>query len=70
MGPVADFARRGRVPSTTHLGIGRGQSYREIARGMRTSAATIARWRTRFEQDQLTGLEGGHQGSKPRPLSP
>src|SRR5947199_10858514 len=33
---------------------------------MRTSAATIARWKTRFEQDRLAGLEGRHRGSRPR----
>lgn len=52
------------------LVLAEGQSYREIAKGMRTSAATIARWRTRFEQDRLAGLEGRHQGSKPRTATP
>jgi len=52
------------------LALAEGQSYREIAKGMRTSAATIARWRTRFEQDRLAGLEGRHQGSKPRTATP
>src|SRR6266566_2410873 len=35
------------------LALADGQSYREMVRGMRTSAATIARWRRRFEQDRL-----------------
>src|SRR2546426_12550006 len=48
------------------LALADGQSYREVGRGMRTSAATIARWRRRFEQDRLAGLEGRHRGSKPR----
>jgi len=52
------------------LALAEGQSYREIAKGMRTSAATIARWRTRFEQHRLAGLEGRHQGSKPRTATP
>ena len=43
-----------------------GKSYREIEKSMQTSAATIARWRTRFEQDRLVGLEGRHKGSRPR----
>jgi putative transposase len=43
-----------------------GNSYREIESGMGTSATTIARWRSRFEQDRLAGLEGSHQGSQPR----
>src|SRR5437867_13080690 len=41
-----------------------------MVRGMRTSAATIARWRRRFEQDRLAGLEGRHRGSKPRTATP
>src|SRR5215468_5900595 len=48
------------------LALAEGQSYREIERRMHTSAATIARWRTRFEQDRLAGLEGRHKGSQPR----
>jgi len=48
------------------LALAEGQSYREIERSMHTSAATIARWRTRFEQDRLAGLEGRHKGSQPR----
>src|SRR5206468_4230717 len=43
------------------LALADGQSYREMVRGMRTSAATIARWRRRFEQDRLAGLEGHHR---------
>src|SRR5438309_335723 len=35
------------------LALADGQSYREMVRGMRTSAATIASWRRRFEQDRL-----------------
>src|SRR5262250_716872 len=48
------------------LALAEGQSYREIERSMHTSAATIARWRTRFEQDRLAELEGRHKGSQPR----
>ena len=47
------------------LALGEGKSYRDIANSMRTSAATIARWKTRFEQDRLAGLEGRHKGSRP-----
>src|SRR5207302_6906828 len=31
---------------------------------------TIARWKMRFERDGLAGLEGRHQGSKPRAATP
>jgi transposase len=48
------------------LALAEGKSYREIEYGMHTSAATIARWRTRFERHRLAGLEGRHQGSRPR----
>jgi len=48
------------------LALAEGQSYREIQSSLRTSAATIARWRTRFERDRLAGLQGQHQGSLPR----
>src|SRR5258705_11831311 len=48
------------------LALAEGKSYRQIENSMQTSAATIARWRTRFEQDRLAGLEGRHRGSQPR----
>src|ERR1700693_485321 len=48
------------------LALAEGITYREIARGMKTSGPTIARWKMRFEQDGVAGLEGRHQGSKPR----
>src|ERR1700686_5239088 len=37
---------------------------------MKTSGPTIARWKMRFEQDGMVGLEGRHQGSKPRSATP
>jgi transposase len=48
------------------LALAAGKSYRQIESGMRTSAATIARWRMRFEQEGLAGLEARHRGSRPR----
>src|SRR5579864_5757405 len=48
------------------LALAAGKSYREIESSMQTSAATIARWRVRFERDGLAGLEGRHRGSRPR----
>src|SRR5438477_11508692 len=48
------------------LALREGKSYRDIENSMRTSAATIARWKTRFERDRLAGLEGRHKGSRPR----
>ena len=48
------------------LALAEGKSYREIESSMQTSAATIARWRIRFEQHRFAGLEGRHKGSRPR----
>ena len=47
-----------------------GTTYREIAKSLRTSLPTIARWKMRFEQRGWAGLEGRHQGSKPRAATP
>jgi transposase len=51
------------------LALANGESHRGIVRSLKTSTATIARWKTRFEQDRLAGLEGHHRGSKPRTAS-
>src|SRR6202795_3551476 len=52
------------------LALADGSTYREIARSLKTSLPTIARWKMRFERDGLAGLEGRHQGSKPRAATP
>src|ERR1700676_3149681 len=52
------------------LALADGSTYREIARTMKTSLPTIARWKMRFERDGLAGLEGRHLGSKPRSATP
>ena len=52
------------------LALAEGHIYREIAKGMRTSAATIARWRTRFEQDRLADWKDGIRAASPLPLRP
>jgi transposase len=52
------------------LALADGTTYREIARSLKTSLPTIARWKMRFEQDGLAGLEGRHKGSKPRAATP
>ncbi len=52
------------------LALADGTPYREIARRLNTSLPTIARWKMRFERDGLAGLEGRHQGSKPRAATP
>jgi len=52
------------------LALGTGASYREVAKSLKTSGPTIARWKMRFEQDGMAGLEGRHHGSKPRSATP
>src|SRR6267143_355359 len=52
------------------LALAYGATYREIARSLKTSLPTIARWKMRFERDGLAGLEGRHLGSKPRAATP
>jgi transposase len=52
------------------LALADGIRYREIARSLKTSGPTIARWKIRFEQEGVAVLEGRHQGSKPRAATP
>src|SRR5258708_29591190 len=52
------------------LALADGTTYREIARSLKTSLPAIARRKMRFERDGLAGLEGRHQGSKPRAATP
>ena len=48
------------------LALADGQSYQVISKSLRTSAPTIARWKQRFEEHGLDGLDPRHQGSRPR----
>ena len=43
-----------------------GWSYSEIKQRLHTSAPTISRWKRRFEQEGIAGLEPQHKGSQPR----
>jgi transposase len=47
-----------------------GKSYREIERRLGASAPTVSKWKGRFEQEGIEGLQGRHQGSKPRRATP
>lgn len=49
--PAGDVFRAGLI-----LALAEGKTYREIERSLHTSAATIARWSTRFQLDRLAGL--------------
>jgi transposase len=45
-------------------------SYREIERKLGASAPTVSKWKSRFEQQGMEGLQGQHRGSKPRRATP
>ncbi|MDE3179946.1 MAG: IS630 family transposase [Acidobacteriota bacterium] len=48
------------------LALAAGQSYQAVARDLRTSAPTIARWKRRFDQKGIDGLVPRHRGSETR----
>src|SRR5215467_5326231 len=48
------------------LALAEGQSYREIKTSLQTTAPTISRWKQRFEEHGIAGLDPRHQGSQPR----
>lgn len=52
------------------LALADGLSYREIERTLGASAPTVSKWKGRFEQAGIAGLEGKHQGSRPRTATP
>jgi transposase len=52
------------------LALADGMSYREIERKLGASAPTVSKWKTRFEEEGIAGLQGRHRGSKPRRATP
>ena len=52
------------------LALADGLTYREIERKLGASAPTVSKWKGRFEQAGMEGLQGQHQGSKPRRATP
>src|SRR5580658_9547170 len=52
------------------LALADGMSYREIERKLGASAPTVSKWKTRFEEGGIEGLQGRHHGSKPRCATP
>jgi transposase len=52
------------------LALADGMSYREIERKLGASAPTVSKWKIRFEQKGMEGLQGQHRGSKPRRATP
>ncbi|SRR5579872_389742 len=52
------------------LALADGLTYREIARKLGASAPTVSKWKSQFERAGVEGLQGRHQGSKPRRATP
>jgi transposase len=48
------------------LALAEGKSWTQIEAELQTSRPTIARWKERFEQNGISGLDPRHQGSRPR----
>ena len=48
------------------LALADGDSYSKIMRTLRTTAPTVSRWKQRFEEHGMAGLEARHKGSQPR----
>ena len=47
-----------------------GLSYREIERRLGASAPTVSKWKSRFEESGMAGLQGQHKGIQPRTVTP
>jgi Homeodomain-like domain len=43
-----------------------GASYSKIMQSLQTTAPTISRWKQRFEEQGMAGLDPRHKGSQPR----
>jgi len=52
------------------IALAEGKSYSQIESELSTSRPTIARWRRRFQEHGLPGLDPQHKGSKPRTATP
>src|SRR3954470_10819124 len=52
------------------LSLAEGVSYREIERTLGASAPRISKWKRRFEESGMAGLQGQHKGSQPRTATP
>jgi transposase len=62
----ADLARRARIV----LRLAAGASYAEIVRGLGESTRSIAKWKQRFLEARLAGLEGRYRKNTPTVLTP
>jgi transposase len=62
----ADLARRARII----LQLADGASYLDIARGLGESSRTIAKWKRRFLEARIRGLDGRYRGNTATVLTP
>src|SRR5271170_6960650 len=46
--------------------LAQGESYRQIMASLQTTAPTISRWKQRFQEKGMAGLDPRHKGSQPR----
>lgn len=52
------------------LALAAGRSYSRIEKELGISRPTISRWKKRFEENGIAGLDALHKGSKPRRATP
>lgn len=52
------------------LSLADGMTYEQIVMALGTTKPTIARWKARFEERRVDGLEPQHKGSRPRAATP
>jgi hypothetical protein len=52
------------------LALAEGKSWSQIEIELQTSRPTIARWKSRFEQQGIAGLDPRHRGSEPGKATP
>ena len=52
------------------LALAQGLSYREIEQRLGASAPTVSKWKSRFEESGIAGLQAQHRGSKLRTVTP
>jgi transposase len=52
------------------LALADGLSYRDIERKLGASAPTVSKWKSRFEQAGMDGLQAHNRGSRPRTATP
>src|ERR1700691_1069878 len=63
--PAGDVLKARLIPA-----LADGKSYSAVEAELNTSRRTIARWKARFEERRIAGLEGRHKGSRVRKATP